>query len=219
MSEYSVFSNNFSYLEPTLAHTLNQQDIVAIYIKDTNKSIILERFNDNFEDTALKNINIKTHKIFTSTIIKTTIEINDLNSEVNKNANINPIVGTVSIVMSLDNANILKTQIIKNGIFTTFILTLVTILIALLFSRSVTKPISQIYTGVNIIKQGSLEYRIPVNFSGELAELAKGINNMTSSLEADQSKEKQRQEALVNAKQEADRANQAKTLFLSLIHI
>ena len=215
MSEYSIFSNDFSYLEPTLAHTLNQQDIVAIYIEDTKQTIILKRFNDNYEDINLNNLNTETHKIFTSTIIKTSIEINDLNNELNQRSDTSPIVGTVNVVMSLHNANLLKTQIIRNGVFTTLFLTLATIFIALLFSRSVTKPINRIYTDVNIIKQGDLQHRIPINFSGELAELAKGINDMTSSLEVAQSKDKLRTDALVEAKKEADRANRAKSLFLS----
>ena len=215
MSEYGIFSNSFSYLESTLTHTLNQQDITAIYIKDNNKSIVLKRFSDNEENIDIRNVDNKIHKVFTSTIIKTSIEINDINSEIDKTPDNNTIVGTVNIVMNLRNSNILKTQIIKNGVFITFILTLATIFIALLFSRSVTEPINQIYTGVNIIKQGNLQHRIPIDFSGELAALAKGINNMTSSLEVAQSEEKLRNDALVKAKQEAERANRAKSLFLS----
>lgn len=215
MSEYGIFSNNFSYLESTLTHTLNQQDITAIYIKDNNKSVVLKRFNNNEENFDIRNVDNKIYKVFTSTIIKTSIEINDINSELDKTSDNNTIVGTVNIVMNLRNANILKTKIIKNGILITFILTLATIFIALLFSRSVTEPINQIYTGVNIIKQGNLQHRIPIDFSGELAALANGINNMTSSLDVAQSKEKLRNDALVKAKQEADRANRAKSLFLS----
>ncbi len=215
MSEYGIFSNNFSYLESTLTHTLNQQDITAIYIKDNNKSVVLKRFNNNEETFDIRNVDNKIYKVFTSTIIKTSIEINDINSEFDKTSDNNTIVGTVNIVMNLRNANILKTKIIKNGILITFILTLATIFIALLFSRSVTEPINQIYTGVNIIKQGNLQHRIPIDFSGELAALANGINNMTSSLDVAQSKEKLRNDALVKAKQEADRANRAKSLFLS----
>ena len=215
MSEYGIFSNSFSYLESTLTHALNQQDITAIYIKGNNKSIVLKRFSDDEENIDIQNVDNKTHKVFTSSIIKTSIEINDINSELDKTPDNNITIGTVNIVMNLRNANILKTQIIKNGVLITIILTLVTIFIALLFSRSVTEPINQIYTGVNIIKQGDLQYRITVNFTGELAVLAKGINDMTSSLEEAQSKEKLRNEALVKAKQEADRANQAKSLFLS----
>lgn len=215
MSEYSIFSNDFSYLEPTLAHTLNQQDIVAIYIEDAKQAIILKRFNDNYEDTNINNLNTETHKTFTSTITKTSVEINDLNNKLNNSSDNSPIVGTVNVVMSLQNANSLKIQIIRNGVFTTLFLTLVTIFIALLFSRSVTKPIKQIYMGVNKIKQGNLEHRIPVNFSGELAVLAEGINSMSSSLEVAQSKEKQHKELLLKAKQEAECANRTKSLFLS----
>lgn len=215
MSEYGIFSNSFSYLESTLTHTLNQQDITAIYIEDNNKSIVLKRFNGNEENIDIQNIDKKIHKVFTSSIIKTSIEINDIKSELDKTPDNNIIVGTVNIVMNLSNANILKTQIIKNGVFITFILTLATIFVALLFSRSVTKPITNIHTGVNIIKKGGLQHRIPVSFSGELAELAHGINNMTSSLEVAQSKEKLRNDALVKAKQEAERANRAKSLFIS----
>ena len=215
MSEYGIFSNNFEYLESTLTHTLNQQNIVAIYIEDNNKSIVLKKLNNNYKNLDIRNLDKGTYKTFTSTIIKTSIEINDINNIFNESSKTNIILGSVHIVINLNTAKLLKSKIIRNGIFTTLFLTLATIFIALLFSRSVTKPISQIYTGVSIIKQGNLQYRIPINFSGELAELAKSINNMTSSLEVAQAKEKQRQEALISAKQEADHANRAKSLFLS----
>ena len=215
MSEYGIFSNNFEYLKSTLTHTLNQKNIVAIYIEDNNKLIVLKKLNNNYKNLDIRNLDKGTYKTFTSTIIKTSIEINDINNIFNESSKTNIILGSVHIVINLNTAKLLKSKIIRNGIFTTLFLTLATIFIALLFSRSVTKPISQIYTGVSIIKQGNLQYRIPINFSGELAELAKSINNMTSSLEVAQTKEKQRQEALISAKQEADRANKAKSLFLS----
>ena len=215
MSEYGIISDSFEYLQPALKHTIHNENIVGIYIEDINKSIILKKLNTNYKNINLTNIDKNTTKAFTSNIIKTSIELDDISDNHNKSVNTNTIIGTVHVIMNLNNAKSLKTQIIKNGIFTTLILTLITIFIALLFSRSVTKPISQIYAGVNIIKQGSLEYRIPVTFSGELAVLAEGINNMTSSLEAAQSKEIKNKEILIKAKQEAEHANQAKSLFLS----
>ena len=215
MSEYGIFSNNFEYLESTLTHTINQQNIAAIYIEDHNKSVVLKRLSENFKNIDLQNIDKDTYKTFTSTIIKTSIEINDISNMFDESTNNNTIIGTVNIVINLNYAKSLKIQIIQNGIFTTFILTLATIFIALLFSRSVTEPIKQIYIGTNIIKQGNLKHRIPINFSGELAELAKGINNMTSSLEIAQSNEKHRNEALINAKQDAEHANRTKSIFLS----
>lgn len=212
MSEYGVFSNNFDYLEPILVNTLSQNNIVAIYIKGSNKEIVLKRRNKKYKNIDMNNIDGNFNKVFSSSIIKTSVVIDDI---IDTSPDNNSVVGAVNIIMNLNDVNILKTQIIKNGIITTFILILITVFIALLFSRSVTKPISRIYSGVNIIRQGSLEYRIPVDFSGELAVLANGINDMTSSLEVSQSKDKQRNEALIIAKQEAESANRAKSLFLS----
>lgn len=215
MSEYGIFSNNFEYIQSALMHTISQQNIVAIYIEDKSKSIVLKKLNKNYKNINIKNIDKNTSKIFTASITKTSINLNDISNTFDESASNKEIIGTVNIIMDLNNAKLLKSQIIKNGIITTFILTLITIFIALLFSRSVTKPIRQIYTGVNVIKEGSLQYRIPTNFSGELAELAEGINDMTSSLEIAQNEEAQRKEALIKAKQEAERANRAKSLFLS----
>ena len=215
MSEYGIFSNNFKYLEPSLIHTINQPNIVAVYIEDQNKSIILKKLNSNYQDFEIKNYSNNIYKVFTSNIIKTSIEIEDVNVLPENKSEINKIIGTVNVVINLKNAKLLKINIIQNGAITTFILTLVTVIIALLFSRSVTNPISQIYNSVNIIKQGNLQHRIPVDFSGELAILAKGINEMTSFLELAQSVEKERNKELTIANLEAERANKAKSLFLS----
>jgi len=194
ISEYGVFSNNFSYLNSTLKQTLKQPDIVAIYIEDNRKKIILKEISDNWKNADISNIDQSNNKIFSSPIIKSSIGINDLEIESDKNSDINANIGVIKIIMNLNNANRDKSSIIKNGIFITLISTLATILIALLFARSVIKPITTINTGVGIIKKGGLNHRISIGFSGELAELAQGINNMASSLEMSKIKDKQRAE-------------------------
>ena len=215
MSEYGIFSNNFNYLEPSLIHTINQPNIIAVYIEDRNKVIVLKKLNSNYKNFNIKNISNTTYKVFSSNIIKTAIEIDDVNDFSENKPEINKVIGSVNVVINLENAKLYKTKIIQNGAITTFILTLITIFIALIFSRSITNPINQIYKGVNIIKQGDLQHRIPVNFSGELATLAKGINEMTSSLKVAQAKDKEHNEELTIAKLQAERANNAKSLFIS----
>lgn len=215
MSEYGLFSNNFEYLESMLLHTINQQDVVAIYIEDNEKSIVLKKLNNSYKNFNINDFDKTSFKVFTSNIIKTSIEIDDVQSIYEEKPIDNNIIGTVNIIMDLRNARLLKIKIIRNGIFITLVLALLTIYIAIIFSRSVTGPISQIHTDVNIIKQGDLKHRIPVNFSGELAELANGINNMTASLEEAQDEEKRQNELLISAKKEAEAANRTKSLFLS----
>ena len=192
ISEYGIFLNNLSYLESTLSHTLKQPDIVAIYIEDNNKTIVLQNTNYNWKNIDIKNLNNVSYKVFSSEIIKTSVEVDDISNDSIQPDNTDNNIGTVNVIMNLDNANTDKLQIIKDGAFITFISTMITILIALLFARSVTRPIRSINTGVSIIKKGNLEHRIPIKFSGELAELAHGINNMTSALKTAKENEKQR---------------------------
>ena len=215
MSEHGIFTNNFGYLESTLKHTLNQENIVAIYVEDREKSVVLKEINDSYKNIDIRNTDNSINKTFSSNIIKTSIAINDVSDIVGVPSSAETIVGTVHIIMNLSNARSLKAGIIRNGVITTLLLTLATIFIALLFSRSVTKPIGKIHKGVNIIRKGDLQYRVPVDFSGELAVLAKGINDMAASLETSRIEERQHQSALVKAKQEAEDSCQAKSLFLS----
>lgn len=194
ISEYGIFSNNFNYLNTTLEHTLKQNDIVAVYIVNNQDSVVFTKISDNWKNFDINNINKENNKIFISPIIKTTVQINDIETAAVKNPDNQRLVGTVKLVMNLDNANINKIRIIKNSAIITLISTLATIFIALLFSRSITRPITRITEGIKTIKQGDLNYRIPVDFSGELAELAQVINSMTSTLELHQFNEKQRAE-------------------------
>jgi PAS domain S-box-containing protein len=204
ISEYGIFSNNFTYLNTTLEHTLKQHDIVAVYIVNNQNIVVLKKTSDKWPNFDLNKIDKNNNKIFTSAIVKTSVQINDLETDPEKKLDSHYFVGVVNVVMNLENARMTKSRIIKNSIMVILISTLVTIFIALLFARSVTKPITLINAGVKIIKQGALSYRLPVNFSGELAELAQGINNMTSSLESAQFNEKQRAEnELLNEKTKA----------------
>ena len=196
ISEYGLFSGNFIYLDSTLTHTLKQSDIVAVAIKDKNKKIVLQKTINKLNNADLKTLDPGRYKIFTSPIIETQIVLNDLDSEPQQNAN-QKIIGEVHVVMDMNNTRSIKSGIILKGVFITFLSTMATILVALLFSHSVTKPITIIRRSVDLIKKGDLEHRIPVDFSGELSELANGINNMTASLEAAQSLEKQRAEDIL----------------------
>lgn len=214
-SEYGVFTNDFEYLKPILEHTVSQRHIIAVYIKNQNESVVLEKFNQNYKRFDLSNINNSPYTLFESDIVKSSVEINDINDIANENTIINSKVGTVYVVINPDNVNVLRNQIILNGVFTTLFFTVVTIFTALFFSRSVTNPIRKIYDGIKNIKDGDLSHRIPVNFSGELAVLASGINNMTASLETARLKEEKQKSSLIIAKQQAEEASKAKSLFLS----
>lgn len=214
-SEYGIYTNNFDYLKPILQHSINQQDIIAVYIANKDDSIVLEKLNKNYNGFDLNNISNSSYTIFHSDILKNPVEINDINTVDNEEPLTSKKVGEVSVVINRNNVNVRRNEIILNGVLITLLLTIATIFVAVLFSRSITRPIQKIHEGVKKIKKGNLSYRIPVNFSGELAALANGVNNMTVALESARLKEEKQKESLMLAKQEAEDANKAKSLFLS----
>lgn len=192
ISEYGVFSNNFGYMESTFKHAIKLPDIAAIYILDQNNSVITTRINPAWKNVDLSNPD-EDFRTFIAVINKTETSIDDLDYTANTNQE-SKEVGSVKLIMSLTQVKMIKHRIIKDGIFITLLSTIVTILIALLFARSVTRPITLIKNGVNTIKGGNLHHRIPIDYNGEIADLAHGINNMSASLEVAHIKEKQRAE-------------------------
>jgi signal transduction histidine kinase/CheY-like chemotaxis protein len=61
---------------------------------------------------------------------------------------------------------------------------LFTAIIARLFKKTITQKIIQLTQGVNQIKQGHLDHRLPIESEDELGELAAGFNQMATQLQA-----------------------------------
>ena len=64
ISEYWIVSNSFEDLDTTVTHTINQQDVVAVYIEDREKSIVLKKVNDSYKDIDFEKINKNSFKVF-----------------------------------------------------------------------------------------------------------------------------------------------------------
>ena len=100
--------------------------------------------------------------------------------------------------------------------FAAFILV---IIIGIMTANWVTKPILILNNAAKNIAQGNLEQNVEINQTYELEELANSFNNMAHQLqelfENLEEKVAQRTEELVIAKEKAEVANQAKSLFIA----
>ncbi|RJQ15288.1 MAG: diguanylate cyclase [Nitrospiraceae bacterium] len=56
------------------------------------------------------------------------------------------------------------------------------IIAAIIFSRTISKPVSELVKGVGIVGRGDLDHRVPVNSNDEIGQLAVSFNDMTLQL-------------------------------------
>ncbi|MEM7758053.1 MAG: ATP-binding protein [Cyanobacteria bacterium P01_A01_bin.40] len=124
----------------------------------------------------------------------------------------------------------------NQSLLLTSIIALVTSIIAFYWSRSVTEPLKQMITATQYLASGGLDHKITINSNDELAVLAKTFNFMTSELSKTVKDLEFRADALNRSeirasnkalelsktleqlqqtKAIAERANQAKSVFLS----
>jgi two-component system, sensor histidine kinase len=91
--------------------------------------------------------------------------------------------------------------------------------LALRLGREITMPIGRLAKAVDGLAAGDLDTRIPVDSGGEFAKLESGINDMAARLKASQENLQRRvNDATANLlaqKDEAERANMAKSRFLA----
>ena len=117
---------------------------------------------------------------------------------------INPvtILGKVShlvmIEISLESMQTQLSERMQNILVLSFVLTILAIALAIVFSRLLTDPLKKLVSGTNEISQGHLDYRIEVDSEDEIGELSKSFNLMADNLQSELLERKQAQEALQN---------------------
>lgn len=90
----------------------------------------------------------------------------------------------------------------------TFLVTIISIMLALLISNSITGPITQLTAATASISRGKLDARVEIPSQDEFGQLARSFNIMIENV-------KKSKEAQQDAKESAEEANRAKSVFLS----
>ena len=92
-----------------------------------------------------------------------------------------------------------------------------TYLLAKRLASNLSKPISDMSDAVKAIQQGDYKAPLPVVDDGELGSLAHHINNLAEGLEQASREQQTAMAQLIQAREEAERANRAKTDFLAMM--
>jgi len=199
-SEFGVFSANKELLSRLASSVLLETDVRAVRIRDRfgavnvavgklgAEEVRAQRAADDLEpkSTLSKDGSIL---VFEAPILRTTMAVDDYSEPSmsgTDNAGFDPVLGNVTVEISLEETFKNQRRIIINGVMFSFIGLLLTSMVAMRIGRSVSDPILKIADGVQQLEKGHLETVIDSGARGEIRILENGINSMAAALQGAQ---------------------------------
>ena len=212
--EYGVIVGNDDVLESLMRATLNTPHVRFLEVQDNTGKVLVHveepgelaqsRQMDVFQaPIRLQQIKPESHR---TDIADDTVSVP-----------VEDYLGRVLVGMSSDAFNVREQEILlKAGILALFAL-LFTYILARRLSLSLSQPISAMSAAVKAIQHGDYSAPLPVADDAELGDLARHINNLALGLEKASREQKQAMDELIRTREEAERANSAKSEFLAMM--
>ncbi|PWB35706.1 hybrid sensor histidine kinase/response regulator [Pseudomonas sp. SDI] len=214
-SEYGVISGNDEVLESLMRATLSIPHVRFLEVQDNANHILAYVEQPDEHDNRAQQV-----EVFQAPIRLQRIRLdNDFlqNGSPPGIATGDDYLGRVIVGMSDDAFSQRQQEIvIKAAILALFAL-IFTFLLARRLARSLATPIADMGTAVKAIQKGDFNAPLPVVDDSELGHLARHINNLASALAQASSEQQQAMAQLIQAREEAEQANKAKSDFLAMM--
>ncbi len=228
-SEYGVASNNLPFLENITRHLIKETDVSGALILNSRSEIIINSglvsisSKKSFADSNYQldgKVPVVTRygkdilQIFYP-IIPEAISLNEYEAN-----SVPEPIGMVIVEMSLARTEKLKAEILWFALATSMGFLALIVFLIVLASRSITHPITLFSSLIQKIAKGNFSSRIQIASNmKELNILSHGINYMAEQLQDERIKLQEKVEAatleLRHSKENAEKANQAKSQFLA----
>ncbi len=211
-AEYGVIVANDEVLESLLRATLTTPHVRFLEVQDSTGKLLahVEQVTGSSHSRQME-------------IFQAPIRLQEAQLQGNDGISINAHVpvegylGRVLVGMSSDAFSLREQEILlKAGVLALFAL-LFTYLLARRLSLSLSQPISAMSDAVKAIQHGDYPTPLPVADDAELGDLARHINNLALGLEKASREQKQAMDELIRTREEAERANNAKSEFLAMM--
>ena len=227
-SQFGVVSGDVAMLQELSATTAHEADVVAAGVFDVQGkklaseglgSDLARRVQPLFGPHSSQS-EIDGLVISVAPIVLRALSSRDLFEQPRgKAVAMTPPLGYAVVVMSRSSTDVARASMMKQGLGIIGIGLAVTGLIAFLLAGRISKPIVRLSQAVQRLRTGDLTSRVPADSSAELLNLQIGFNEMVGSLDTlNRGLQEQVREAtqeLRMQKEEAERANIAKSRFLA----
>jgi len=188
-----LLTQNISQLQLLLVNMENSdEDIIYLFIVDAVGKISAHTFRGGFPRDLKKLSESENTQQQNAKLIETEKGILlDVSVPI-----LNGSIGYVHIGLSRENLLRQLAEIRQLILLICSLACVFAILIADFISRRITKPLGALVQGANLIKEGKLDYRIPVKSKDEIGALTESFNNMAAFLKADKEKRIKAERAL-----------------------
>ena len=214
-TEYGVISGNSEGLESLLKATLATPHVRFLEVQDSRNKILV--YVEQPSETHKRSQQVE---VFQAPVRLQRIQLSNDFFQDGPGASAGPnedYLGRVIVGMSNDAFSQRQQEILfKAGILALFAL-LFTFLLARRLAASLSQPISAMGTAVKAIQQGDFKTPLPIVDDAELGDLSRHINNLAAGLEQASREQHQAMAQLIQTREEAERANNAKSDFLAMM--
>ncbi|MDR8366133.1 ATP-binding protein [Pseudomonas sp. JL3] len=214
-TEYGVISGNNEVLESLLKATLATPNVRFLEVQDSTNRILVY-----VEQPSEAHHRSHQVEVFQAPVRLQRIALNNdffQNSRTVASAPGEDYLGRVIVGLSNDAFNQRQQEILlKAGILALFAL-LFTFLLARRLAGSLSQPIHDIGNAVKAIQEGDYKTPLPIVDDTELGALSQHINNLAQGLEQASREQHQAMAQLIQTREEAEKANNAKSDFLAMM--
>ena len=184
-SEFGVYNDNRKQLEIVASQLLQETHVVSAAIFDREGALLVQLQKD-IADGSADTEPAPSTSVFSSAIKSSQISTMDYPLQDEFTGPPAGMLGRVEVALSKNHAILRQREILTTSILVLIAGILASALLSLAISRTVTRPLESIINTVRGLQTGKLDSRVPVEFGGELAQLADDINAMASTIQDSQ---------------------------------
>jgi len=212
-AEYGVISHNTTVLDSLLRGTLEIPHVRFLEVKDDDGRVLLR-----VEQRQADQDRSATVQVFQAIIrLQQAAIASDVKHGNYLRVGRPDCVGRVIVGMSNDAFNQRQQEILLKAAVLALIALLFSFLLARRLAQNLARPISEMGLAVKALQKGDFNAPLPVVDDSELGNLARHINNLAKGLESADREQQQAIEQLISTREQAERANSAKSDFLAMM--
>jgi signal transduction histidine kinase/CheY-like chemotaxis protein len=214
-TEYGVISGNNEVLESLLKATLATPNVRFLEVQDSANRILVYVEHPSETHTRSQQVEVFQAPVRLQRIALSTDFFQ--NSRVANLAPTEDYLGRVIVGLSNDAFSQRQQEILLKAAILALFALLFTFLIARRLAGSLSQPIRDIGHAVKAIQDGDYKTPLPIVDDTELGALSQHINNLANGLEQASREQHQAMAQLIQTREEAEKANNAKSDFLAMM--